>query len=375
MKLSASFAVVSFLATQILLVAARPYGGAEGYTARGSLRARQNNRQGNNQNGGNRFGGQNGGNRFGGNRGGNNSSAVASSTVAAATTTAAAAKTTTTAAAAQTTTTAAAAVTTAAANNNGNKGANTGNNGANTGNNGANTGNNGANTGNNNANNGNNNNGGNLQTSLTLDPSQIGANLAQTGQAGTAEAGQVASITSTNNYINFCATTGQAITNGLQQAGGSCNPVPMGQIPAKQNVPSCKFTFPKNGQTIAANKDFTISLAVKGFITGNFVNPNTNYFSAPQQLKNGQIVGHGHAVIEKLTSLDQTTPTDPNVFSFFKGLNAAAVNGVLTAAVTGGLPAGFYKVSSINTAANHQPVVGPVAQHGSFDDVSYFTVQ
>ncbi|KAG8944806.1 hypothetical protein FRC04_001544 [Tulasnella sp. 424] len=373
MKLSTSFAVVSFLAAQILLAGARPFGEAEGYTARGSLRARQNNsrQQGNNQNGGNRFGGQNGGNRFGGNR---STTAAAAKT----TTTAAAAKTTTTAAAAKTTTTAVAAATTAAANNQ-NKGNNKGNNGAKTTTTAAaaatttaaaNNGNTGANTG---ANAG--NNGGNLQTSLTLDPKLIGANLAQDGQGGTPEAGQVPSLTSTNNYINFCDGVNQPITNGLQVAGGSCNPVPMGQIPAKQNVPSCKFVFPKNGQTIAANKDFTISLAVKGFVTGNFVNPNTNYFSAPQQLKNGQIIGHGHAVIEKLTSLDQTTPTDPNVFAFFKGLNAAAVNGVLTADVTGGLPAGFYKVSSINTAANHQPVIGPVAQHGSFDDVSYFTVQ
>ncbi|KAG9018117.1 hypothetical protein FRB90_012205 [Tulasnella sp. 427] len=357
MKFTVSFAVVSFLTAQLLLVAARPLGDAESNTPRGSVRARQNNQfgnNGNNRNGGNRFGGQNGGNRFGGNRTTTTAAAAKTTTTVAAakttTTAAAAGKTTTTAAAAKTTTTAAAAAaTTAAAANN--------------------------NINNNKGNNNNGNNGGNLQTSLQLDPSLIGANLAQTGQSGTPEAGQVPSLTSTNNYINFCASVNQPITNGLQQAGGSCNPVPMGQIPAKTSVPSCKFVFPKNGQTIPANKDFTVSLAVKGFITGNFVNPNTNYFSAPQQLKNGQIIGHGHAVIEKLTSLDQTTPTDPNVFAFFKGLNAAAVNGVLTATVTGGLPAGFYKVSSINTAANHQPVIGPVAQHGSFDDVSYFTVQ
>ncbi len=60
-------------------------------------------------------------------------------------------------------------------------------------------------------------------------------------------------------------------------------------------------------------------MAVKNLETGNFVNAQTNYYAAPQQL-NGQgiIVAHSHVVVEKLSSLDQTTPTDPTVFAFFK---------------------------------------------------------
>ena len=54
----------------------------------------------------------------------------------------------------------------------------------------------------------------------------------------------------------------------------------------------------------------------------------------------------------------------PKKFIFFKGLNSAAVDGILTADV----PAGFYKIS-INTAANHQPVLVPVEKHGSLDNV------
>lgn len=111
---------------------------------------------------------------------------------------------------------------------------------------------------------------------------------------------------------------------------------------------------------------------VAGMQTGFFVNANANYFAAPQQLNSaGQIIGHSHVVIEPLTSLTQTTPTDPTKFVFFKGLNAAAVGGVLTADVDGGLPAGVYKLSSINSAANHQPAIVPVAQHGSLDDFIY----
>jgi hypothetical protein len=63
-------------------------------------------------------------------------------------------------------------------------------------------------------------------------------------------------------------------------------------IPSTDNMPSSKFTNPKNGDTVKENTAFTISMAVRNLVTGNFVNPDANYFAAPQQLKNGQIVGH-----------------------------------------------------------------------------------
>jgi hypothetical protein len=113
-------------------------------------------------------------------------------------------------------------------------------------------------------------------------------------------------------------------------------------------------------------------MAIQNFQSGSFVNPDENYFAAPQQVNaQGQIIGHSHVVVEALSALDQTTPTDPTKFAFFQGLNSAAVNGILTANVAAGLPAGFYKLSSINTAANHQPVLVPIAQHGSLDDAVY----
>jgi len=149
----------------------------------------------------------------------------------------------------------------------------------------------------------------------------------------------------------------------------------MGAIPSNTNMPSAKFVFPKNGGTLSENASFTIQMAISNLQTGAFVNAEENYFAAPQQLStSGQIIGHSHVVIEALSALDQTTPTNPTVFAFFKGLNAAATGGILTADVSNGLPAGFYKLSSINTAANHQPVLVPVAQHGSLDDAVYFTV-
>jgi len=203
----------------------------------------------------------------------------------------------------------------------------------------------------------------------------IAKGFANNGQ-DTPTAGQVASLTSTNNFINFCATVPNLpLTNGQQITTGSCNPAPMGILPSNANMPSAKFVFPTNGATIQEKTEFTIQMAIQNMETGNFVNADENYFAAPQQLNaQGQIVGHSHVVVETLSALDQTTPTNPLKFAFFKGLNAAAVNGVLTADVTDGLPAGFYKLSSINTAANHQPVLVPVAQHGSLDDAVYFTV-
>ena len=146
----------------------------------------------------------------------------------------------------------------------------------------------------------------------------------------------------------------------------------MGIIAATTNMPSSKFTFPTNFGTIPANQAFTINMAINNIQTGTFVNAQANYYSAPQQVNaQGTIIGHTHVVIQKLDAIDQTTPADPSVFAFFKGINSAAVNGVVSADVTAGLPAGVYRLASINAAANHQPVLVAIAQHGSLDDMVY----
>ncbi|OCB85981.1 hypothetical protein A7U60_g6876 [Sanghuangporus baumii] len=213
------------------------------------------------------------------------------------------------------------------------------------------------------------------QSATTLDPAVIATGFAQDGQQNATE-GQVPSLTSTNNFINFCLTVQKPITNGQQFTTGSCNPAPMGVIAAKTNIPSSKFVFPKNGDTIKADSPFTVQMAVNNLETGNFVNEETNYLAAPQQVNaQGNIIGHSRIVIEQLDSLDQATPTDPNRFAFFKGISAPAVNGVLSADITTGLPAGVYRLTSFNSAANQQPALVAIAQHGSLDDTVYFTVE
>jgi len=122
--------------------------------------------------------------------------------------------------------------------------------------------------------------------------------------------------------------------------------------------------------------------------------------SSPQEVNtSGDVIGHSHLVIEALSGFGQTTPTDPKNFVFFKALNDRAVDGVLSTVITGGLSAGYYRISTIHTAANHQPstsnrghvpeqrrvllvliaalesVVGlPVAQRGAMGDMVYVSI-
>ena len=146
----------------------------------------------------------------------------------------------------------------------------------------------------------------------------------------------------------------------------------MGVIAAQDKMPSAKFVDPANGGTVPADQTFTVTVAIRNMELGHFTNPGTTFHMAPQQVNaQGLIQGHSHVTIQKLDSLDQTTPADPTAFVFFKGLNAVAENGQLSVVVAGGLPAGAYRVATINSAANHQPALVAIAQHGSLDDASY----
>jgi hypothetical protein len=157
-------------------------------------------------------------------------------------------------------------------------------------------------------------------------------------------------------------------------------------------MPSAKFIFPPNFEVLAKGRAFTIQLAINHLETGWFTNPDTTYMSAPLAVNsNGDIMGHTHVVVEKLTGFGQTIPTYPKEFVFFKGLNLPVVNGVLSTNVTGGLPAGYYRIAVLHSGANHQPserylprhriflliaacessVATPVAQRGALGDMVY----
>jgi hypothetical protein len=138
----------------------------------------------------------------------------------------------------------------------------------------------------------------------------------------------------------------------------------MGDIPAKTNMVSTVLTFPQNGQDIAANQPFNVTLQVANLQAGSFTNATSTYYAAPQAVNNqGNIVGHVHVTIQDLGgTLNPTTPPDPTTFAFFKGIDDAGNGqGGLSATVASGLAAGFYRLCSMSSASNHQPVLMPVS--------------
>ncbi|KAJ7764279.1 hypothetical protein B0H16DRAFT_1310897 [Mycena metata] len=217
--------------------------------------------------------------------------------------------------------------------------------------------------------------GGDLQSSTQLDSSVI--QTTDNGQ-NPPVAGQANAATSKNNFINFCALglPQVPITNGLQITSGSCNPTPIGNIPSIANMPSSKFQSPTNGDTIAANTPFNITVKVQKIQLGTFTNAAKTYYANPQTLNaQGAIIGHTHIVVEAVDSLATTTLTDSTKFLFFKGIDGGQdAQGNVQATVAAGLPVGTYRVGTILSSSTHQPVIMPVAQHGLVDDVIYMTV-
>ncbi|KAJ6260445.1 hypothetical protein Dda_4671 [Drechslerella dactyloides] len=216
-----------------------------------------------------------------------------------------------------------------------------------------------------------NRNGGNAQVLLTQN---VQAASGKTGQAGNGTPGQVASRTDTANFINFCS--GKTKTNGLQVKGGSCNGIVMGDIPATNKMVSTLILFPNPDSNLVENQNFNIQLRTDNLKAGFFTNAAETYYSAPQQVdpQTGTIIGHTHVTVQLIDDASGRPPP-AGTFAFFKGINTPANGqGILSAVVTGGLPAGKYRCCTMSSAANHQPVLMPVAQRGAQDDCQRFTV-
>ena len=176
------------------------------------------------------------------------------------------------------------------------------------------------------------------------------------------------------NFINYCA--GKQLTNGRQVQSGSCNGIPMGQLPSTSNMISSIIIAPQVGQTIPANTTYNITVQTRNLRAGYLVNPTTNYYTAPQELdEKGRIIGHCHVVVDRIGDLHSTTPPNPTEFAFFKGIDDAGDgNGLLQTQLDGGLPSGAYRICTMISARNHQPVTMPVAQRGAQDDCTKFIV-
>ncbi|KAK7625014.1 hypothetical protein IWX48DRAFT_325886 [Phyllosticta citricarpa] len=219
-------------------------------------------------------------------------------------------------------------------------------------------------------------NGGGNAGDLQLQPDVIQKGSQSTGQDGTgSQAGQTPSETNDANFINFCE--GDTLTNGAQNEAGSCNGIVMGKIPAQSQMVSAIIVSPKPGEDMDANKAFDIKVQTSNLKAGAFTNAQTTYYAAPQELDDsGDVVGHVHVVIQDMGgTMTPTNTLDASKFVFFKGIDDAGNgDGLLSATVADGLPPGVYRVCSMSSASNHQPVVMPVAQRGSQDDCTKFTV-
>ena len=150
----------------------------------------------------------------------------------------------------------------------------------------------------------------------------------------------------------------------------------MGDIPSNTQMVSAVMVSPQDGDVVAANKNITFSVQIQNLVAGSFTNPDDTYYAAPQALSGGKVVGHSHITVQDLgQNFFPQQPLDPTVFAFFQGINNAGNgNGLLTATLNGGLPEGFYRVCSMTSASNHQPVLMPVAQRGAQDDCAKFQV-
>lgn len=151
----------------------------------------------------------------------------------------------------------------------------------------------------------------------------------------------------------------------------------MGDIPSKGRMVSTIILFPKTGgEPIKADETFKIEIQTANLVAGVFTNPETTYYSAPQQLKDGKIIGHVHVTVQSLgDNLNPNKPLDTTQFVFFKGINDNGDGkGRLSATVDKGLPAGFYRVCTLGSSSNHQGFILPVAQRGSADDCTKFEV-
>ncbi|KAH7303179.1 hypothetical protein B0I35DRAFT_365367, partial [Stachybotrys elegans] len=213
--------------------------------------------------------------------------------------------------------------------------------------------------------------------SITLNRDLLQLASSLTGQEPGTEGirpGQAESATDEQNFINFCKD--KTLTNGMQIKDGSCNGIPMGRIPAVSNMISAIILSPKPGEVLQPNQPLEVRVQTKSLNTGNFVNPTTNYYTAPQNLdSNGNIIGHCHVTIQDIGSYEATTPPDPAVFAQFKGIDDVGNGqGLLSATFQEGLKPGVYRVCTMIAAQNHQPVAMPIAQRGAQDDCLRFEV-
>ncbi len=152
----------------------------------------------------------------------------------------------------------------------------------------------------------------------------------------------------------------------------------MGKIPAKTNMISSVIISPDSTTVLQEGQDFNITVQCERSRCWLFHQRRRYLLRRPA---GSQRPGRCHWPHSRHRPgpgqlLNPSTPPDPTQFAFFKGINDAGNGkGLLSASVAGGLPAGNFRVCTLTSASNHQPVIMPVAQRGAQDDCQRFVVQ
>jgi hypothetical protein len=75
----------------------------------------------------------------------------------------------------------------------------------------------------------------------------------------------------------------------------------MGEIPSIDNMVSTIITNPDNAADLEPDTTFEVNLQVINLVAGAFTNPEITYYSAPQRLEGGKVVGHVHVRIKSFS--------------------------------------------------------------------------
>ncbi|KAI9220175.1 hypothetical protein BC828DRAFT_384162 [Blastocladiella britannica] len=134
---------------------------------------------------------------------------------------------------------------------------------------------------------------------------------------------------------------------------------------------------PASGAVVSAAQDMTVAVKTQGINLGFFEDPNTRYYTSPQTLdKAGNIEGHQHVTIQALGSAQAPPNPQTQALAFFKGLDQATNNGILTVTVpAGSMKPGLTRICTMTGGRGHQAVLMPVARRGAQDDCIRITVQ
>ena len=152
------------------------------------------------------------------------------------------------------------------------------------------------------------------------------------------------------------------VLNGVQVTSGGCSNTPLGLIPSR--MASALIVTPKDGAVLDSRVPNIVRVVVRNQVTGFFSDPNTQYYTEPQRLLNGRVLGHQHITVESLESLN------PSKFIFFKGLDDTAINDSLQVEITAStFPApGAYRICSISGSNTHQPILSKSVKRGPQND-------